>query len=172
MKISQPSTVAIPQWPVLLTATWECEETKRRPHMEVTQLFLPSYGVHTSVTHIREGYCQKPDDQLMSEMSIYARIIIFGVNLYLTSGHIKEIWWYIFTFKHMSRNIFPLGRPGVILNINIQEVLFFKPFKMISLWKHLMSEMCLFNLFYIDRTVLYKCITPINHNIGKFETLF
>lgn len=68
-----------PQWPFpcgpFSTATWECEETKRRPHMEVTQLFLPSYVVHTSVTHIREGCCQTPVDQLMSQVSIYAQII-------------------------------------------------------------------------------------------------
>lgn len=75
MKISQLSTVADPLQPVLLTATWEREETKRRPHMEVTQLFLPSYVVHTSVRHIKEGYCHKLVDQLMSEVSIYAQII-------------------------------------------------------------------------------------------------
>lgn len=67
--------------------------------MEVTQLFLPSYVVHTSVTHIREGYCQKPVDQLMSEVSIMhklsygysLRVIGIGVNLHLIFRHIKEM---------------------------------------------------------------------------------
>lgn len=42
--------------------------------MEVTQLFLPSYVVHTSVTHTREGRCRKGVDQLMSKVSIYSQI--------------------------------------------------------------------------------------------------
>ncbi len=55
LEIPVPSTVTIPLRLSLSTAIWEREETGRRPHTEDTQVSLPRYVVHTSVTHMRGG---------------------------------------------------------------------------------------------------------------------
>lgn len=69
-----PSTVTIPLRLSLLTATQEREETGRRPHTEDTQVSLPRYVVHTSVTHMRVGDTQRRAAQLRSEASLDAQI--------------------------------------------------------------------------------------------------
>lgn len=78
-----------PQWPfpcgLFSAATWEREETKRRPHMEVTQLFLPSYLVHTSVAHIREG----------SEPSWSADVQVSQMDIHLEPSESESILPYV-----------------------------------------------------------------------------
>lgn len=52
LEIPVPSTVTMSLRLGLSTATWEREETVRRPHTEGMQVSLPRYVVDTSVTHM------------------------------------------------------------------------------------------------------------------------
>lgn len=97
--------------------TWGNQE--KATHGGHTTLPAKLCSSHVSNTHkggVLSETSRSADVLFMHQLSYgYSLIVIgIGVNLHLTSKHIKEIRWYIYTLKHTFDTIL-LRRLGVIL---------------------------------------------------------